>query len=300
MATTEQLESRLQYQSGADRARMVARHLTSTSWQGHQLNELVIMRSDLDGFREWVAESKTQGSPPHLAFDFLRLSIELIRRMTLQHGGLFERQHGDRTTSIFASDELLPGDSLQDQGAWIRATACGVLVLREHVVLVQEWAKKNGSRPPALRLGITGFSGEAGVGQVVNAVSEPLTQPPEIFSVGYENTEGDFRCLHSIADGLCEIASDEVGWIAIHENLNDSVAKEAAVLWRAIVRGRRDGMLLVDHTHATAEFVSTLESVVAKSHPQLSHFSFIRPSVRAWDPRNGERKVALAKFDNNV
>jgi hypothetical protein len=294
MATNEQLEACLRYQLGAERARTVAPRMQANPWHEQRLTGLVIMRSDLDGFRAWIAELKEKGASSQPALEFLRRSIALIRRGALANGRLFERQHGDRTTAIFPGDALFPGDEPPSSDPWTRAVATGIVVLRERAVLVREWSEELGSRPPALRLGITGFTGDAGEGRVVNAVIAPTTQPPEIFSLVFEkSTDGYLRCLHSIADGLCEIASNEADWMGIHKMLNDSMAVEAAALWQGIVRGRRDGMLLVDLTHATADFLPRLESDLWQRHPDLSEFSFIQPSVWAWDPRNGERRVAM-------
>lgn len=300
MPTTEQFQARLQYQVGETRARMVAERLRQSNWHGHEISQLVIMRSDLDGFREWIGEMTTGGEDPQRPLDFLRRSIALLRHLTVEYGGLFERQHGDRTTAIFAKESLLPGDEPSHSDPWTRAVACGVLVLREYSALARKWGREYALSPPALRLGVTGISNPSGVGRVVNAVETPHIHPPEIFSVGYEQANGTLRCLHSIADGLCEIAANQSGWMNIHRNLNDSSAKEAEALWRGIVRGRQDGMLLIDHTNATPDFLPRIESELAQDHPLLSEFSFIQPSIWAWDPKNGDRRVALAQIDKQI
>jgi hypothetical protein len=168
--------------------------------------------------------------------------------------------------------------------------------MNRYTEIIRTWPGASDIDFPALRLGVTGMGSRNGTGRLINAVQQTRDLPVEVFSLGYVFDDGGPRCLHSIADSLCELASDEARWTDAYEKLNNASAQAADQLWKAVARGRRTAMLLIDHTYITPDWVTRIESELDLYCPAQSRLSFVKPSVEAWDERNGPRQVMMGEI----
>lgn len=199
----ERIIGRLLVQLGEGRAAEASADQSLLSAIGVEHDALVVLRTDITGFREHVKEHPVEAS------NLLCTAVRAIREITLSNAGMFEKHLGDRTVSVFMGPSSSPekGNSLQI--AWTRALRAALKISEEFERILEiRWPFDT---TPLLRIGLAG-----GGGKNVRVFSSLPTDslPPEFVTFGYDAED---RSFHALANDFCDFATEETIRNLIHE-----------------------------------------------------------------------------------